>query len=106
MFGTGDVIINVGVKAIKVTDSKGSIVVYYAESGIETSDVSIGNISKAIYLDTDFGEQKYPFPKKRSPFIIYDDLFQDAFTAHKTESQSNRITRLIQNKFRYPLIGR
>lgn len=53
-----EVKVNIGAKGVKVSDKLGSVIVYYADSGIETSEIKIGDKSGAIYLSTDFGEVK------------------------------------------------
>lgn len=50
--------VEIGLTGIKVTDKDSSVVVYYGESGIETSDILIGDKTGTIYLVTDFGEKK------------------------------------------------
>ncbi len=53
-----EVVVQMGVDGVKVSDNLGSVIAYYAESGIETSDIKIGDKSGMIYLDTDFGQVK------------------------------------------------
>lgn len=53
-----EVRVNIGLKGIKVSDNLGSVIVYYGESGIETSGIKIGDKSGAIYLESDFGQVK------------------------------------------------
>ena len=50
--------LSVGVQAVKSSCPDNSVIVYYAESGIESSDMRIGNKSKGLYLKTDFGQVK------------------------------------------------
>jgi len=50
--------VQIGMAGIKVTESDSSVVVYYGASGIETSDILVGDKSGTIYLGTDFGEKK------------------------------------------------
>lgn len=56
--GQQEYLVQIGLTGIKVSDEDSSVVVYYGASGIESSNILVGDKTGTIYLATDFGEKK------------------------------------------------